>query len=67
MRIAIACQHDGCMWRSFDNPDARCPEHPRESYVQRNRPYHGRELAQPDIGLPVIDPMEVAKPKRGRR
>lgn len=67
MRIAIFCTREGCMWRSFDNPDARCPDHPRESAVQRNRPYMGRELEQPDIGLPVVDVMEKPNAKRAAR
>lgn len=57
-RLALVCTR--CNRRQFGDPGWRCPEHPAQTVVQRNRPYLGQEVPTPDIGLPVVDPMPPA-------
>ena len=39
-RHARVCPAKDCNWRSFGDPDARCPEH-RRSVPQEDKPYGG--------------------------
>lgn len=54
-RLALVCTV--CNRRQFGDPGWRCPEHPGQTVVQRNRPYLGQPVPNRDIGLPVVDPM----------